>query len=78
MAGTHPDREPPGEEDRQIEQDDPGEQAESETEGEAPPPASTGDWQSRHEVVERDCLRSNWARVCQDGNQAGRLYVGAF
>jgi hypothetical protein len=36
----------PGEEDRQIERDDPGEQTEGQTEGEASAPADAGDWLS--------------------------------
>jgi len=34
----------PGEENREIEQDDPGEQTQGQTEGEASAPASASDW----------------------------------
>jgi hypothetical protein len=37
----------PGEENRQIEQDNPGEQTQGQTEGEASAPAGAGDWLSR-------------------------------
>ena len=34
----------PGDKDREIERNDPGEQTQGQTEGEASPPAGTGDW----------------------------------
>jgi hypothetical protein len=43
MRRSHPDRSPPGEEDRQIEQDNPNQQTRGQTEGKPPPPTSAGD-----------------------------------
>jgi hypothetical protein len=51
----------PGEEDRQIEQDDPGQQTQGQTESEASAPTGAGDWLSHSESgAERDRLEAAW------------------